>query len=644
MLSTSLLMLLVTAQLDQSEDPRIANLVFKTTGPVIEDDSGVLAHVTWNGTALVDSVSGNSWTQNGTVPQVTTSPLYPSGFSGSARAGAGPYTAANYYQLGTGSDVLDVTTFSFCIVYNTNVDTSGGVLASDGQSNTSGWYLQQNGSGQIVFRMCKSGSCGAATGTLITIGGIGVVCAGYDTSTVYVKNNLEAIVTTAFSGGVSNTTQALILGQYSVSSLPFNGTLYEFYATTTTPSDSLFTKIQNRVFSHLTTSGQVVTFTRSSTASYISGGKLYYAPQSVMRIDSSGYLLENQVTNNMLQSEAFGNASWTNTGTCSVGPVTAADSATDPSGTSTADTLTQCPAGDGSVSHGRYQSFTYTANPYTLSVFAKAATGTQCFDLAFKDDAVTHAKFNPTTGVVVATGTGVTATATSIGSGWYLFSATATLTAVAQFPELYLDGDCTTTFNKTFTGDGSSSIYIWGAMLEQNRNGTSYIPTTTATVTRSPDLSSIPNPFTSGGNDLYLCGTTAATTLGPWTPATGQFYLFNLGAVASNNSINTQLSNEPKLYIDSWDTSGTRKLFYFVPVLASGSTHTITTCADGAGNASVWIDRVSQSLTISGTGNGYITTQPATLFLGSGSATTILPSHVTSWTFCRTSDPAKCQP
>ena len=61
----------------------LMSLDLSTTGALIPDDANTVAHVYWNGTALVDS-KGNSWTMTGTVPQVAVSPFT------TTRYGAGP--------------------------------------------------------------------------------------------------------------------------------------------------------------------------------------------------------------------------------------------------------------------------------------------------------------------------------------------------------------------------------------------------------------------------------------------------------------------------------------------------------------------------------------------------------------------------
>jgi hypothetical protein len=48
-----------------------------------------------------------------------------------------------------------------------------------------------------------------------------------------------------------------------------------------------------------------------------------------------------------------------------------------------------------------------------------------------------------------------------------------------------------TTYGTSYAGDGTSGIYLWGAQLEAGSFPTSYIPTTSATVTRSADVASI---------------------------------------------------------------------------------------------------------------------------------------------------------
>jgi hypothetical protein len=50
-----------------------------------------------------------------------------------------------------------------------------------------------------------------------------------------------------------------------------------------------------------------------------------------------------------------------------------------------------------------------------------------------------------------------------------------------------LDGS----FNNSYSGDGASGLYLWGAQLEATAFASSYIPTTTASATRAADSLSV---------------------------------------------------------------------------------------------------------------------------------------------------------
>ena len=123
-----------------------------------------MAHVYFNGSQLVDKY-GNAWTQNGTVPQVARRGRIP--------AGAGAFSDANYYSLGTGNDVLDFAgDFSACIVFTaTDVAAPVKVLFSNGASSVAGYYLQQaaGGAGTIAFSPGLSGKQASEFGESFTL-------------------------------------------------------------------------------------------------------------------------------------------------------------------------------------------------------------------------------------------------------------------------------------------------------------------------------------------------------------------------------------------------------------------------------------------------------------------------------------------
>jgi len=126
---------------------------------------------------------------------------------------------------------------------------------------------------------------------------------------------------------------------------------------------------------------------------------------------------------------------------------------------------------------------------FTMSGHFKAGTGTTVNLLLGNQSLTTYAyaTFNLLTGVVSTTGiigTGSTyknSAITNLGNGWYRCTF-----SIAASAALYGMAGLYTT-SATYSGDGTSNLYIYGAQLEVGAYPTSYIPTTTATVTRNAD-------------------------------------------------------------------------------------------------------------------------------------------------------------
>ena len=73
--------------------------------------------------------------------------------------------------------------------------------------------------------------------------------------------------------------------------------------------------------------------------------------------------------------------------------------------------------------------------------------------------------FNLDTGAIVFNETGNTSTITALANGWYRCSITRT-TGAAQVLSNNKIGIANNALSTTYTGDGTSGIYIWGAQLE----------------------------------------------------------------------------------------------------------------------------------------------------------------------------------
>ncbi len=135
----------------------------------------------------------------------------------------------------------------------------------------------------------------------------------------------------------------------------------------------------------------------------------------------------------------------------------------------------------------------------TFSLFAKLGTQSSGVTLVFQEGNSTNyssgvcQSFRLDTGAVGTSGTlgaGFTFIRSGIenyGNGWYRCSLTVQLSYTPSSANLTIRPTSTVTANLPSTSSGDTS-YIFGAQLETGSVATSYIPTTTAAVTRNSDV------------------------------------------------------------------------------------------------------------------------------------------------------------
>jgi len=197
-----------------------------------------------------------------------------------------------------------------------------------------------------------------------------------------------------------------------------------------------------------------MTVVRATTATRVnSAGLIESVANNVPRLDYSNgtcpsILVEPQRTNIVLYSEQFNNAAWT--ASASNATVTA-NTTISPDGTQNADTVVFGASGY------LYQQFAITGlASATFSIYAKTTTQIPLF------------------GGATPAGTDVY-TIVNVGNGWYRQILT-----------------------RTFTGGGTGNLqtlpfgnnitaFLWGCQVEEGSYPTSYIPTTSAAVTRNDD-------------------------------------------------------------------------------------------------------------------------------------------------------------
>lgn len=196
---------------------------------------------------------------------------------------------------------------------------------------------------------------------------------------------------------------------------------------------------------------------------------------------SRGLLVEEQRTNVIQHSNDLNNAAWNSIRNVTI----TSNAAISPEGVSNANQLMETTA---SGTHGAIQISAKTSATYTLSVFVKPNGRDRVYlDLNIgSTDYIGY--FDLTSKTYLGNGGFSSVDSYSIGdvgNGWLRLSITKN-SALDNYGIFLGNGT-----SVSYAGDSSKGVYVYGFQLESGSFPTSYIPTTSASVTRSADVCQI---------------------------------------------------------------------------------------------------------------------------------------------------------
>jgi hypothetical protein len=193
-----------------------------------------------------------------------------------------------------------------------------------------------------------------------------------------------------------------------------------------------------------------------------------------------GLLIEESRINLCQRSEDFTDALWVKTAV-TIG----ANATTAPDGSLTADKIIENTA---NTAHNVFQAVTTVgATVYSPSIYVKSS-GRNVQVIAFQPVSpfanLGLVSVDLSNGSILS-GSGVV---TSVGNGWYRISVTgAAPDALTRLRVGLLSGS-----SASYTGDGTSGVFVWGASFEAGSSATSYIPNlTTGSTTRNADVATV---------------------------------------------------------------------------------------------------------------------------------------------------------
>ena len=234
-----------------------------------------------------------------------------------------------------------------------------------------------------------------------------------------------------------------------------------------------------------------ITFTRGSTATYVDAeGVIQSAANNEARFnhnpvtgESLGLLVEESRTNLLSYSEEFDNSYWQKTG----GATVTANQEIAPDGTNTADLWIASAVGERLA-----KTLTVSDGIYSCSFFVKSKTNSVVSTYVLPRNPTLSAQtarvtwdLSDGTFTVVGGADYIVGSPSisSLSNGWFR----------CLFAYEKTGGSSNLEFRIADSVSATDEFYFWGAQLEVGSFPTSYIPTTSSTVTRAADVASLTN-------------------------------------------------------------------------------------------------------------------------------------------------------
>jgi len=250
------------------------------------------------------------------------------------------------------------------------------------------------------------------------------------------------------------------------------------------------------VNSERSTFSDSITHSRASTATYVdSTGTLQTAGINEPRIGhhiyngsawvNEGLLHESEARTNLVPYSEITIANWSGSATITDG------AATDPTGNSNAAKITETATlQNHAVSSGNA---TIVSGAVTGSAFLKAGERRYARIRLDQTSAQLRSWFDVQEGTITHEDLVGSSTITPVGNGWYRCTVTELAnTASSSSSRVQIFVQSASGNQTTYTGDGTSGLYAYGAQLEAGSTPSSYIPTSGSTATRAAETLTVP--------------------------------------------------------------------------------------------------------------------------------------------------------